>query len=266
MPEVTGYANGVPSWVDLGTTDVADAERFYGGLFGWESDRQSMGENMFYSMQQIGGKNVAAIYDQREEQKEMGIPPNWLTYITVDDVDATTAKVSDAGGSVMQEAFDVFDAGRMSIIVDPSGAVVSFWQAKSRGGSELSREHGTISWNELVSTDAPAAAAFFAEVLGVKPVTMGTPGTDEYTMLMVDDAPVAGVMQRPDDMGDMPSHWTVYFNVDDCEATVEKAKSSGGKVIVPPMDISPGRFSVLQDPQGAIFAVIKIDPDYSPGG
>ena len=70
MPEVTGYANGVPSWVDLGTTDVADAERFYGGLFGWESDRQSMGENMFYSMQQIGGKNVAAIYDQREEQKE----------------------------------------------------------------------------------------------------------------------------------------------------------------------------------------------------
>lgn len=159
----------------------------------------------------------------------------------------------------------MFDAGRMSIIVDPSGAVVSFWQGKSQVGSELSGEHGTLSCNELVSSDAPAAAAFFSEVLGVNPVAMDSVGEDEYTMLMVDDAPVAGVMQRPEDMGDMPSHWTVYFQVDDCEATVEKATASGGNIIVPPLDVPPGRFSVLQDPQGAVFAVIKLNPDFSPG-
>lgn len=79
MPEVTSYANGVPSWVDIGTTDVATAEIFYSGVLGWASDRQPMGEGMVYSMQQVGGKNAAAIYNQREDQKAAGMPPMWLT-------------------------------------------------------------------------------------------------------------------------------------------------------------------------------------------
>ena len=69
MPEVTSYANGVPSWVDLGTTDVDGTEKFYSGFLGWEPDHQPMGEGMVYSMQRVGGKSAAAMYDQREDQK-----------------------------------------------------------------------------------------------------------------------------------------------------------------------------------------------------
>jgi len=69
-----------------------------------------------YSMQRVGGSDAAGVYDQMEDQKAAGIPPSWMTYISVDDVDATTAKVVPAGGSVMEEAFDVMDVGRMSMI------------------------------------------------------------------------------------------------------------------------------------------------------
>ena len=264
MPEVTSYANGVPSWVDIGTTDVAAAEIFYSGVLGWEADRQPMGEGMIYSMQQVGGKNAAAMYDQREDQKAAGMPPMWLTYITVDDVDATTAKVVPAGGSVMAEAFDVFEAGRMSIISDPAGGVIGLWQAKDHIGSQVSQEHGAISWNEYMSSDVDKSHAFFETVLGV--TFHADPAMGGYAMMMVDGAPVAGVIQRMEQMPELANPWLVYFAVDDCDTAFEKATSTGASVIVPPMDIPPGRFAILKDPQGAEFALMRVNTDYTPGG
>ena len=139
MAEVTKYPNGMPSWLDLGTTDLDGAEKFYGELFGWAADRQPAGEGMVYSMQSIGGKSVAGIYDQPQDQRDAGIPPNWLTYITVDDIEATAAKVAGAGGAVAAPPFDVMDAGRMSVISDPYGGVVALWQPGQAIGSELTQ-------------------------------------------------------------------------------------------------------------------------------
>jgi hypothetical protein len=256
----------MPSWLDLGTTDMAAAESFYSGMFGWEATREDAGPDMVYSMQRIGGKDVAGIYDQFPDQKAAGMPPMWLAYITVDDVDATTANVGPAGGSVMQEPMDVMDIGRMSMIADPSGGVVALWQAKGQIGSGLSGEHGTFSWTELISTDPDSARPFLAEVLGVEIVPMpGAPGG--YTMFMVDGAPAGGVMQRPDEMGEVPSHWMNYFQVDDCDASAAKATELGGAVIVPPFDTGgPGTVAVLQDAQGAVFSIIQLNPDFNPIG
>ena len=145
MPEVTSYKHGTPSWLDLGTTDLDGAEKFYGALFGWDADRQPAGEGMVYSMQTIDGKAVAGIYDQPQDQRDAGIPPNWLTYITVDDIEATAAKVEPAGGNVTAPPFDVMDAGRMSVISDPSGGVVAMWQPGQAIGSGLTQENGTFS-------------------------------------------------------------------------------------------------------------------------
>ncbi len=267
MPEVTSYPNGMPSWLDLGTTDLGGAESFYSGMFGWDSDRQPAGENMVYSMQSIGGKSVAGIYDQRAEQKAAGMPPMWLAYITVDDIDATAAKVPSAGGSVMQPPMDVMDVGRMALIVDPSGGVIALWQPKKHIGSELSGEHGVFSWTELISTDPKAAEEFLVEVFGFEASPMpNAPGG--YTLLMLNGAPAGGLMQRPDEMGEVPSHWMNYFQVDDAHASADKAASLDGKVIMPPFDIpgGPGTIAVLQDPQGAVFSVIKPNPDFNPFG
>ena len=263
MPERTEYAHGTPSWVDLATTDVAGAETFYGGLFGWDAEQMPTG-NGIYSMQRIRGVDAAGIYEQAEDQKAGGMPPSWTTYISVDDVDATTAKVAPAGGTVMMEPFDVMDMGRMSVIGDPTGAVVAVWQAKGDARARLAGEHGAISWNELMSSDVAKSRTFFEEVLGVTHVP--NPGFGDYNMMMVDGAPVAGMVQRMEGMPELPTPWLVYFAVDDCDAAFAKATSTGGSVIAPPMDMPPGRFSILKDPQGAAFAVITVNPDYSPVG
>ncbi len=263
MPERTEYAHGTPSWVDLGTTDVEGAESFYSGIFVWEAERMPTGDGI-YSMQNVRGISAAGIYEQPEEQKTAGMQPTWTTYISVDDVDATTAKVVPAGGTVMMEPFDVMDVGRMSVIGDPTGAAVALWQAKGGGRASLTGEHGAISWNELTSSDAAKSRTFLEEVLGV--TNVAAPGFGDYTMMSVDGTPVAGVVQRMEGMPELPAPWLVYFAVDDCDAAFAKATSTGGSVIVPPMDIPPGRFSILKDPQGAVFAVMTVNPDYSPGG
>ena len=254
----------MPSWLDLGTTDLDSAESFYGELFGWSADRQPAGEGIFYSMQSINGKTVAGIYEQAQDQRDAGIPPNWLTYITVDHVDAAAAKIEPAGGRVAAPPFDVMDAGRMAIVADPSGGVVGLWQAKQAVGSELSGQAGTFTWAELISTDPQAAEQFLVEVLGVNVVPMpNAPGG--YKLLMVDGVPAGGVMLRSEEMGEVPSYWMNYFQVDDAQATADKAESLGGKVIMPPFDSGgPGTISVLQDPQGAVFSVIKPNPDFNP--
>lgn len=261
MPERTEYAHGMPSWVDLATTDVAGAETFYSGMFGWEATQEPADESI-YSMQRINGKDVAGIYEQREDQAASGMPPAWTTYITVDDVDARPAKVGSAGGTIIAEPFDVMDAGRMSIVGDPTGGVVAFWRPKQNIGAHLVNEHGLITWSELISSDVAASTKFLEDVLGVTTAPMpNAPG--EYTMVMVEGAPVAGLMQRPEKMGEVPSHWMVYFEVRDADLAAAKAAATGGTVVVPPFDPGPGRIVVLQDPQGATFGVIASNPDFS---
>ena len=80
MPERTEYTHGTPSWVDLATTDVAGAEAFYSGIFGWEAEQMPAGDGI-YSMQRVRGIDAAGIYEQDEDQTASGMPPAWTTYI-----------------------------------------------------------------------------------------------------------------------------------------------------------------------------------------
>jgi predicted enzyme related to lactoylglutathione lyase len=257
MPEVNKYDQGTPSWVGLATTDVEGAESFYGALFGWEADHQPSGEGMIYSMQILKGKSAAAIYKMDEEQVKQGIPPHWVTYITVNDVDAATAKVEPAGGKVVMHPFDVMDNGRMAIISDPEGSVFCLWQPMKNIGAEIVNEHGAVCWNELAVNDPKNVIPFYSKVLDIDLGKMeGSPM--EYWLFKVGGRDVGGILRKNEQMNDLPSHWSVYFTVDDCDGIVEKAKSMKAQVIVPPTDMGPGRFAVLQDPQSAVFSVIKM--------
>jgi predicted enzyme related to lactoylglutathione lyase len=255
MPERTSYASGTPSWVDLATSDQAAAKEFYGALLGWSYNDQPIDEanGVFYSMAQINGLDVAAIAPLGE-QAAAGIPPHWNSYVSVDDLEATTAKVAPAGGTVIAPPFDVMEAGRMAVIADPTGAIFNLWKAKENIGAKLVNEPGTFCWSELITPDIPKAAAFYADVLGWGSQTQGEEHV--YTEFKVGGESIAGGMNPP--MPGMPTVWGIYFAVDDTDATVAKATSLGGSVMSPPMDIEPGRFAVLADPQGAVFMVIKM--------
>ncbi|MDA0264877.1 MAG: VOC family protein [Chloroflexi bacterium] len=256
MPEITSHFQGTPSWVELVTTDDQGAMAFYSALFGWVDDPQEMGPGMYYHLQKLNGLEVAAIYQQGAEEREQGVPPHWRTYFAVDDIQETTASVTKAGATVIMGPMQVFDAGHAAIIQDPLGAVFALWQANEHIGVRLKGETGALMWNELLTTDPARAVLFYSGLLGLGSSKM--PGPDDYTLLNAGGTDVAGVMKITEDMGPIPPNWSVYFGVDDVDATVEKSVSLGATTIVPAMDIPGiGRLAGFQDPQGAMFLVFK---------
>src|SRR6516164_6967883 len=254
MPERTSYAQGTPSWVDLPTSDQNAAKDFYAGVFGWTYDDQPMGEGAVYSLAKVRGLDVAAISPQPPEMAAAGAPPMWNTSITVASADDAGAKIGAAGGKVLMEAFDVMEAGRMVFAMDPGGAMVAFWQPNQHIGARLVNEPGSITWNELITTD-PSSAKFYEQVAGMTTSTVDM-GQGEYTLFNVGDQMVGGT--TPPMMEGVPNHWHVYFAVDDADATAAKVTAEGGQVVQEPFDIpAVGRSAVLSDPQGAVFSVLK---------
>ncbi len=259
MTEMTQYMPGTFSWIDLATTDAAGAKQFYTELFGWEAEDMPAGPDSVYTMLSKDGKSVAGLYAMNEEQRGMGMPPTWISYVSVADAEATAAKAKALGGQVMAEPFDVMDSGRMAVIQGPTGEVFNIWQPKNHIGAQVVNEPGTLSWNELATNDIEKAQAFYTQLFGWGAQVQEMPMTT-YTTFLVGERMNAGMLQMTEEWGDMPPHWMVYFAVADCDASAEKAKALGGEIGVPPTDLPPvGRFAVLTDPQGAHFTIIKLD-------
>ncbi|MDF1604619.1 VOC family protein [Nocardioides sp. YIM 152315] len=253
MPKFEKYAQGTPSYVELVTPDQAAAKEFYGPLFGWELEDVPMGEDDYYVAVRKEGDAVAGISWPMPGLEDH--PAFWCVYLTVDDVDAVTARVAGAGGRVDAEPFDVMDMGRMSAIADPTGARVNLWQPGTSIGTERANEPGTPVWNEVVTPDVPAATRFYSDVLGVTWEKQSMEDGGAYTCLVVDGRPVGGAMVPP--MEGVPPHWNVYFDVGDVDATVERAVGLGGTVLAPAFDVpGVGRMAVLADPQGGAFSLM----------
>ncbi len=268
--KIERYAQGTPSWTDYGAPDQHAAKVFYAEIFGWtiyEDNFMKMGTDapgMFYSMAKKDGSYTAAIHTQNEEEKSMGVPPNWKTYLTVEDVDAVTAKAVDLGGQVFAGPFNVFEAGRMSVIADSTGAVVHLWQPIQHIGSGIKNEHGALAWNLLITREQDRATEFYTELLGVGVNSdIPSPTGRNYNMFTVDGQIVAGCMDMHQQLIelDVPNHWEVYFQSDDIDATAELAASLGAKVMMPPTDMPTfERMAYLFDPQGAAFGVVANAP------
>jgi predicted enzyme related to lactoylglutathione lyase len=257
MPVRTQYAPGTPSWTDLASPDIAASERFYGELFGWGFDEQATGDaDNPYVMARQDGKDVAGMMKLSPEMQAGGMPPVWSTYVTVADVDASTAKVKELGGAVLNGPMDVMDAGRMTVAADPAGAVFCLWEPKGSIGAQIVNEPFSLSWNELMTPDIEAAKTFYGALFGWKAETMTTGGDGPpYTVWMLGDGGIGGAMPPP--MEGLPAFWGVYFSVADCDATVAKAQELGAQVLNGPMDVPDvGRMAALMDPQGAAFSVI----------
>jgi uncharacterized protein len=114
--------HGAFSWSELMTSDPEAAKRFYGEVFGWEMEDMSMPE-MVYTVVKAGGESVGGIMAIPPESA--GTPPHWGVYVTVDDVDATVEKAVAMKATVMVPPMDIPEVGRMAVIQDPQGAMIS---------------------------------------------------------------------------------------------------------------------------------------------
>jgi predicted enzyme related to lactoylglutathione lyase len=241
------YEHGTFSWTDLATPDAQASKDFYSGLFGWQFDDFPVPDGGVYVMARLDGRSAAAMFETTERH------PAWASYVTVDDLNAATDRARELGANVLAEPFDVMDVGRMSTVQDPTGAVFCLWEPRTSIGAEVVNRPGALSLNQLNTSDPDAAERFYSELFGWRFDSVGTDETP-YWGIFRGDQLNGGMMPLPSG-APMPSHWLVYFGSDDVDADAAKIGSSGGTVMVGPMDVPPsGRIVVAQDPQGAIFA------------
>jgi uncharacterized protein len=260
MSERTSYEPGTPSWVDHGSPDLGASVEFYGALFGWDVPESENAEQTGgYRQAMKDGKPTAGMMPLMQE----GQPPAWTTYVSVDDAEATAAAVKEAGGAVIAEPMEVLDLGTMAIFSDPTGAVFGVWQPNTFIGAGRVNEPGALSWNELNTRDIEGAKAFYGSVLGWGFEGVEFEGAGAYTTINVGENAVGGMLNMTERgvPEEVPAHWQVYFAVEDTDATIEQAKQRGGSVMVEPIDIPAGRFSILTDPHGASFAVIALNEE-----
>ena len=275
------YPEGVPCWVDSGRVDSTAARDFYGGLFGWEFENISPPDAAAYFVGRIDGKDVGAIGEQ-EQQLD---PPVWNTYVWVEDADEAAAKAVKAGGSVQLAPMDAGPAGRFAGLADAEGASFCVWQANQHRGSQLVNVPGTWNFSDLYTRDREKAMEFYGRMFGW---TADEVGDEGYAMIyrpgygdhLAKSDP--GLYERLEGFGaersfadvvaslnrmadgqfppETPAHWGITFAVADADASAERAKELGGKVVVEPFDTEWTRTAVLADPDGCVFTASQFTP------
>ena len=259
MQETPDYKPGTFCWVELGTSDGEAAKKFYTQLFDWSFEDHPMGPGMVYTMLKLDGKDVGALYQLSSEMTSQGIPPNWMSYVSVTSADETTAKAKSLGATIMKEPFAVMTVGRMSVVQDPTGAVFALWQAGEHKGAGIYNVPNSFTWNELMTTDTKRDGEFYTSLFDWTKNTQQF-GPMEYTLFNNGERGAGGMLAITPEMGPVPPNWLVYFAVADCDATANKAVGLGGKICKPADDIpGVGRFAILQDPQNATFGIIKLN-------
>jgi predicted enzyme related to lactoylglutathione lyase len=250
--ERTGYAPGTFCWADLTSTDQAAAKTFYEGLFGWEAEDMPVGDGVFYSMMRLGGRDVAAISPQPQQQRDAGVPPVWNSYVSVVDADAALERATAAGASAHAPAFDVLQAGRMAVLQDPQGAYLLLWQAGEHFGAQLVNEPGAIVWNELQSPDPEASSAFYHDLFGWE--ISGREASQDLHLSIKNGEANNGGIRGLTPPGAPPS-WLVYFGVQEIDSALATVQELGGSTLAGPIDIGIAKIAVVKDPQGAVLAL-----------
>lgn len=260
MPEVTGHAVGRPSWAELASPDVKASRDFYCSLFGWYVYTLTVPEYDDYEIFTLGGvqgPEVAGMQRLADEAQ----PPSWSVYFRTDDVPATVEAVKAAGGQELVSPMRVADLGEMALCADPEGADFALWTPGGLQGAGVVDEPGAMCWVELACHDVDEARRFYGKVFGWEAVERRY--YSPYTNLKLDGWSFGGIVDIDDlrrNGYEADPHWIPYFWVGDCDAVAARACELGGRVLLPPTDIEPGRYSVLADPVGARLAVI------APGG
>ena len=257
MTNIDNHPAGSFCWIELATSDQAAAKNFYGALFGWTPNDMPMGPGEFYTIFRLEGRDAAAGYTLRPDQRAQHVPPHWMIYIMVESVDDSAAKVLQLGGQVIVAPFDVMDAGRMAVIQDPTGAYFCLWQANHSKGIGISQVHGTLCWADLSTPDTKRASDFYTGLFGWQ-IFADPKDKSGYLHIKNGEQFMGGIPLAAHRPPGIPPHWLAYFQVDDVDVTANKAKDMGARLFLPPMSMEGvGRFSVIADPQGAAFAIFK---------
>jgi predicted enzyme related to lactoylglutathione lyase len=247
------HRSGTPCWVVLVTPDAGRTGQFYAGLFGWSVPAAEGG---FDTVVRCGGGEVAGVLQLPPEAAAAGAASRWLVYLATDDMSHALNGIKSSGGEILTGAFDVGDLGRMAIVADGTGAQLGLWEAGAHPGATVLGEHGSLTWAELRTRSRATSAGFYEAIFGWE-VQAVQAGAETFITCVLDEQPVAGMVELGAADGETPSYWMPYFAVDDCDAAATLADGLGGEVCEAPHNAAGRRLAVLRDPLGALFYVVS---------
>lgn len=245
-------------WYDVMTTDVKAAEAFYSKVVGWRTQDSGM-PGQAYTLLMNGDVSVGGIMPIPEENK--GMPPMWMGYVGVDDVDAYALKVTAAGGKIWKGPQDIPGVGRFAVAADPHGAGFILFKGNLDTPPEPApfMAKGHIGWVELHCGNLDEAWDFYSGLFGWQKGFAHDMG-EAYGLYQTfgetsEGLGFGGMMKK---MPNTPfPTWTYYFSIGDVEAGAQRVKDNGGTVIMEPHEVPGGTWiAPCMDPQGAMFALI----------
>ena len=256
MSNIDQHPAGNFVWFELSTSDPAGAKQFYSSLCGWEAQDMPMGPDMVYTMFQLRGRDTGGAYKMKDEDSQLGIPPNWLLYISVASADAAIATALEHGGSAMSPAIDIPNVGRMAVLQDPVGAIFAVFEAGQHKGVGIYGEPNAFCWADLQTPDRERTAPFYGSLFGWQFL----PGKDKdpngYLHIKNGEQYIGGLPEARNLPPSVMPHWLPYIQCTDCSAQTAKAEQLGGRIIVPATTVPDQlSYSVIADPQGAVFAL-----------
>lgn len=250
-------AHGTPIWYELLADDADAAQHFYGQVVGWSAADSGQPGMDYRILSAPDGEAVAGLM-RRPDGMEGG--PVWLSYYAVEDVDATAAAITAAGGAIHMPPMTIPGVGRMAMATDPQGHAFYVMRGESaeestafRSGEDAMPGHAV--WNELTAADQDAALAFYAGLFGWRhegAMPMGPLGDYKFVH--------AGPLCIGATMNEVPNGrrgWQTYFAVDDIDAAVERIGTAGGTRVQGPDEIPGGHYAVVaEDDAGVRFGLV----------
>ncbi|HOB12878.1 MAG TPA: VOC family protein [Novosphingobium sp.] len=249
-------------WYELMTPDPAGSKAFYEAVVGWTITPGSAQTNDYGFIANADGGMTGGMLALTQDMADHGARPCWLGYVGVDDVDASAAAITAAGGSVLMPPRDVPMAGRIAMVADCCGAPFYIMTpTPPPGGGESTSfaalpNPGRCGWNELHAGDAARAADFYTGLFGwTLPDAMDMGPLGKYQFIAHDGVMVGAILPR---QPEVPAPlWCHYFWVDDIPAAKDRIEAGGGQIVNGPMEV-PGPLWIVQaiDPQGALFSLV----------
>ena len=245
-------------WRDLLTHTPEASRKFYGELFGWEFESPGInigfGGGDDYMLIRHNGRLIGGIVDTNALGRRDNIS-QWITTMSVSDIDAVVARVAAAGGKVMAEPESIGSRGRMAVVEGATGAVFALIQTSDGDPEETDPEYNGWLWDELWTSDVDRATRFYADVVGFDYTDHDVDNSDRsYRVLKMNDAARAGVLANP--FEDVRPVWVNYLRVDDPSAITARVEGLGGQILVEAQSRAiGGEVALIAGPSGAGVAL-----------
>ena len=256
VPPSAEHHVGKVIWTDLATPDLAAAEKFYSGLFGWTFRELRAGEKG-YAVALLDGRPVAGLF-QRPEPPGERKRPAWLGFIAVRDADAAKATALAHGAKVVFEPKTYAQRGRQAVFSDPEGAVFGVLASTSGDPGDYLAASGDWIWSALLARDPDTEAAFYQTLFGYDVFDLPTDDGLQHVILSSDNFARAGVNHFPSGSARRHPHWVNFVRVVDAGASAAKAVALGGRILVEPhVDRNGGNVALVADPAGALVGLME---------